>query len=311
MKKKPNIVILGPTATGKTRLAAITASLINGEVISADSRQVYRGMDQGTGKDLVDYVVNGRMIPCHLVDITNAGSKYNIFDFQRDFKLAAQDINSREKTIVVCGGSGMYLEAALGLYHLTEAPVDEQFRAEAENLPDEALFHMLASLRPLHNTTDTQDRNRLIRAVEVARAEFSAKQQNGKSHPSLVSIDNSLIFGVAYPRKTIRQRITARLESRLNQGMLNEVKSLLNSGIKPEDLIYYGLEYKYITLHLTGKISIDEMFSQLNTAIHQFAKRQMTWFRRMEKKGIPITWLEGSIGAEANALYIKDVFDKY
>jgi tRNA dimethylallyltransferase len=170
---------------------------------------------------------------------------------------------------------------------------------------------MLASLRPLHNTTDTLDRNRLIRAVEVARAEFSAKQQNGKSHQSLVNIDNSLIFGVAYPRQTIRQRITTRLESRLNKGMLNEVRSLLNSGIKPEDLIYYGLEYKYITLHLTGKISKDELFNQLNTAIHQFAKRQMTWFRRMEKKGIPIIWLEGSIGAEINALYIKDIFEKY
>lgn len=311
MKKKPNIVILGPTATGKTRLAALTASLVNGEVISADSRQVYRGMDQGTGKDLVDYVVNGEIIPCHLVDIAEAGTKYNIFDYQRDFTLAAQDIHSRNKTIVVCGGSGMYLEAALGLYHLTEAPVDGQFRADAEQLPDEALFHMLASLRPLHNTTDTLDRNRLIRAVEVARAEFSAKQQNGKSHQSLVNIDNSLIFGVAYPRQTIRQRITTRLESRLNKGMLNEVRSLLNSGIKPEDLIYYGLEYKYITLHLTGKISKDELFNQLNTAIHQFAKRQMTWFRRMEKKGIPIIWLEGSIGAEINALYIKDIFEKY
>lgn len=310
MKRKPNIIILGPTATGKTRLAAITASLINGEVISADSRQVYRGMDQGTGKDLEDYVVNGRTIPCHLVDIADAGSRYNIFDYQRDFALAAQDLYSRNKTIVVCGGSGMYLEAALGLYHLTEAPIDEDFRAEAANLPDEVLFHMLAALRPLHNTTDTLDRSRLIRAIEVARAEISAKQQNGKSYPSLVSIDNSLIFGVAYPRQSIRQRITARLELRLKQGMLNEVNSLLNNGIKPEDLIYYGLEYKYITLHLTGKISIDEMFSQLNTAIHQFAKRQMTWFRRMEKKGIQITWLEGSIGAEANALFIKDVFEK-
>jgi len=301
---KQNIVILGPTATGKTRLAAMVASAIGGEIISADSRQVYRGMDQGTGKDILDYVVEGKPVPFHLIDIADAGSQYNIFDYQRDFAKAANEIKLRNHPIIVCGGSGMYLEAALGLYHLAEAPADERFRKEAEELPDEVLLHMLASLRPLHNTTDIMDRNRLIRAIEVARAEQEGRQKNGKTPVSPVTTDNSLIFGISFPRNVIRQRITERLELRMKEGMLNEVESLLNSGIKPEDLIYYGLEYKYLTLHLMGKMGADEMFSLLNTAIHQFAKRQMTWFRRMEKKGIRIHWLDGTLGTENNAAII-------
>lgn len=301
---KQNVVILGPTATGKTRLAAVVASGIGGEIISADSRQVYRGMDQGTGKDILDYVVEGKAIPFHLIDIADAGSQYNIFDYQRDFAQAANEIHLRNHSIIVCGGSGMYLEAALGLYHLAEAPADEKFRKVAEELSDEVLFHMLASLKPLHNTTDTTDRNRMIRAIEVARAELEGRQNNGNTPLSPVSIDNTLVFGISFPRNIIRQRITERLELRMKEGMLNEVESLLNSGIKPEDLIYYGLEYKYLTLHLLGKIGADEMFSLLNTAIHQFAKRQMTWFRRMEKKGIRILWLDGTLGAEKNAAII-------
>ncbi|MFH1121218.1 MAG: tRNA (adenosine(37)-N6)-dimethylallyltransferase MiaA [Bacteroidota bacterium] len=307
--KKQHIVILGPTATGKTRLAALVASAIGGEVISADSRQVYRGMDQGTGKDLLDYFVNGKMVPGHLIDIADAGSQYNIFDYQRDLAQAANEILSRNHIIVICGGSGMYLEAALGLYHLSEAPADEEFRKEAEALPDEVLLHTLGTLRPLHNTTDTLDRNRLIRAIEVARAGLDERQKNGKTPISPVTADNSLVFGISYPRNIIRQRITERLELRLKEGMLNEVESLLNNGIKPEDLIYYGLEYKYLTLHLSGKIGADEMFSKLSTAIHQFAKRQMTWFRRMEKKGIRIQWLEGSDGLLKNTGEIISVFN--
>lgn len=311
MKRKPNIIILGPTATGKTRLAALTASRINGEIISADSRQFYRGMDQGTGKDLMDYFVDGKVVPSHLIDIADPGNHYTIFDFQRDFVKAASDIISRSKNIVVCGGSGMYLEVALGLYQLNEAPVDEDFRKNAEGLPDEEIIRILATLRPLHNTTDTSDRQRMLRAIEVARAEKTAKEQNGKAKLSPVCQENSLIFGVEFPRAVIRRRITERLENRFNEGMLNEVNALLNKGINPEELIYYGLEYKYITLHLTGKLSADEMFTLLNTAIHQFAKRQMTWFRRMEKKGIRIQWLEGSKGAAYNAETISNIFNKY
>jgi tRNA dimethylallyltransferase len=250
------------------------------------------------------------VIASHLIDIADAGSQYNIFDFQRDFVQAASDILSRGKNILVCGGSGMYIEAALGLYHLTDAPVDEQFRKNAEDVPDEELYRILSALRPLHNTTDIGDRLRLIRAIEVARAEKSAKEKNGKSNLSPVCLDNSLIFGVDFPRAVIRQRITERLKLRIEQGMLNEVKILLDKGIQPEDLIYYGLEYKYMTMHLTGKLSADEMFTLLNTAIHQFAKRQMTWFRRMEKKGIHIQWLDGENGPEYNAEIICEIFDR-
>ncbi|MHC1774985.1 MAG: tRNA (adenosine(37)-N6)-dimethylallyltransferase MiaA [Lentimicrobium sp.] len=311
MSYKSNIVILGPTATGKTKLAAIVASMVNGEVISADSRQVYRGMDLGTGKDMIDYLVNGEMINSHLIDIADAGSKYSIYNYLHDFVIAANKIQSEKKTIVVCGGSGMYLEAALGLYHFADAPVDEQFRHEAELLTEEDLFQILAALKSLHNTTDTRDRNRLIRAIEVARADLLINHSNGKSNPGPVSLENSLIFGIDLPREEIRRRITERLELRLKEGMLNEVLSLLNKGIKPEDLAYYGLEYKYMTYHLTGKLSYDEMFSLLNTAIHQFAKRQMTWFRRMEKKGIPIHWLNGRLSPEDNAAFILRLFNSF
>lgn len=309
MKRKHNIIILGPTATGKTKLAALTASRIDGEIISADSRQVYRGMDQGTGKDLLDYVVDGKLMPTHLIDIAEAGSQYNIYDFHRDFINAANDIISRGKNIIVCGGSGMYLDTALGLYHLPEAPIDENFRKEIQNIPDEELYPILAALRPLHNTTDIEERPRLIRAIEVARAEKAAKEKNGHGRISPVCQENSLIFGIEFPRAEIRQRITERLKARLEQGMLNEVKALLNRGIPPEALMYYGLEYKYITMHLTGKLSIDEMFNLLNTAIHQFAKRQMTWFRRMEKRGLHIHWLDGNMGNEFNAQIICGIFD--
>ncbi len=304
-----NIIILGPTATGKTRLAAITASKIDGEIISADSRQVYRGMDIGTGKDLLDYVVDGKTIPAHLIDIADAGSQYNIFDYSRDFLKAAEEISAHKKKIVVCGGSGMYLEAALGLYQLMETPVDNQFRKEATDFSDNDLVEMLTALKPLHNKTDISDRQRLIRAIEIARAEKGTGKMDAKTNLSPVRPDNSLIFGVDFPREVIRKRITERLEQRLKGGMLNEVKSLLNIGIKPAALTYYGLEYKYLTLHLTGNLSYDEMFSLLNTAIHQFAKRQMTWFRRMEKRGISIHWLKGESGPETNAGVICSLFN--
>lgn len=309
MNRKNNIVILGPTATGKTRLGAVVAAKINGEVISADSRQVYRGMDLGTGKDLLDYLVNGKKVTAHLIDIVDAGSKYNIFDYSRHFTEAANDITARGKNIVVCGGSGMYIEAALGLYRLKETPANEQFRHDSKSMTDDELIRVLALLRPLHNNTDTTDRNRLIRAIEIAQAENAVEMENAEPEPSPVRPDNSFIFGVELPRAAVRQRITDRLEERMKHGMLNEVKILLNNGIEPENLTYYGLEYKYITLHLTGKLSYDQMFSLLNTAIHQFAKRQMTWFRRMERKGINIHWLDGNHSPEENAILIEKMFN--
>ncbi|HPG33771.1 MAG TPA: tRNA dimethylallyltransferase, partial [Lentimicrobium sp.] len=200
------------------------------------------------------------------------------------------------------------LEAALGLYKLIEAPIDDLFRAEAANLSNLDLTEMLKTLRPLHNTTDITDRQRLLRAIEVARAENSTNNQHSKNHEHPVTAENSLIFGIDFPREVIRRRITERLKQRMENGMLNEVENLLNKGLKAEELIYYGLEYKYITLHLTGKISENEMFSLLNTAIHQFAKRQMTWFRRMEKKGLKINWLDGVSGTERNAEIISSLF---
>ncbi|MBL7903925.1 MAG: tRNA (adenosine(37)-N6)-dimethylallyltransferase MiaA [Bacteroidales bacterium] len=305
---KEHIFILGPTATGKTRLAAETALLAGAEIISADSRQIYRNMDLGTGKDLEEYTVRGTDIPYHLINITEAGTRYSVFDYTRDFTEAVGTILSKHKRVLVCGGSGMYLEAALGLYQLTESPEDESFRRQASSLSLEELTGMLRELRPLHNTTDTTERERLIRAIEIARAENNSKIRVINQEPAVVRPDNSLIIGITLPRQQIRQRITERLTTRLNQGMLNEVSELLNKGIKPEDLTYYGLEYRYLTLYLTGKISYDEMFSQLNTAIHQFAKRQMTWFRRMEKKGIDIQWIDGNTPPEQNALLIAGMF---
>lgn len=300
MKKKPMIIILGPTASGKTRIAAMAAQKIGGEIISADSRQVYRGMNLGTGKDIDDYTVDGVQIPFHLIDIADAGSRYNIFDYHRDFEKARAQIVRKKKPVLVCGGSGMYLETALGLYSLLESPVDQAFREEAAGMSDADLTAMLNSMTRLHNTTDTTDRERTIRAIEVSRAEKGSNDEAG-FRKKLATANNNLIFGIDFSREETRRRITLRLRDRIENGMLNEVEELLNKGIAPEDLIYYGLEYRYITLFITGKITQDEMFRQLNTAIHQFAKRQMTWFRRMEKRGLEIKWLDGSDDSDKNA----------
>ena len=305
MNAERMIFILGPTATGKTRIAALSAYALGAEVISADSRQVYRGMDLGSGKDMEDYVVEGLQVPAHLIDIADAGSRYSIYDYSRDFDRAVREITQRSRPVVVCGGSGMYLETALGLYSLAEAPEDPVFREKAAGMSDEALAQMLQGLSDLHNTTDLTDRGRLIRAIEVAMAD------NDRDHDfpqRIVKANRQLIFGISMPRALIRERITARLNARLEAGMLNEVSHLLNSGVQPEDLKYYGLEYRYLTMHLTGEISYDEMFSSLNTAIHQFAKRQMTWFRRMEKKSLKIRWLDGMNGPEFNAEIIAAAY---
>ncbi|MFP4471896.1 MAG: tRNA (adenosine(37)-N6)-dimethylallyltransferase MiaA [Bacteroidales bacterium] len=287
------ITILGPTATGKTRLAAAAAAAVDGEVISADSRQVYRGMDIGTGKDYHDYVVEGKTVPHHLVDIADPGYEYNVFEFQKDFLKAFGDIVSRGKMPVLCGGTGMYLEAVLSGYKLVEVPENPQLRERLHQKSMHELTEILKSLREVHNVTDFTDRDRTIRAIEIAEYE--------KSHPRTKDDFpeiNHRIYGIRFERRIIRERITLRLKQRLEEGMIDEVKRLLGLGLKPEQLTFYGLEYRYLTDYVTGKISYEEMFRLLNTAIHQFAKRQMTWFRRMEKKGFKIHWIDGNLPLE-------------
>jgi tRNA dimethylallyltransferase len=291
----PLITVLGPTAVGKTTFAAHLALALDAEIISADSRQVYRGMDIGTGKDLGDYKVNDQIIPNHLIDIAEPGTEYNVFQFQRDFQVARNSIIYKGKTPIMCGGTGLYLESILLGYNLVEAPVNESLRAQLAVVSDDELVKKISSTRPLHNTTDTLDRDRLIRAIEIEWFKHQNKDQlfeNDFSHTP--------VFGIRFDRKIVRERITARLTHRLNEGMLEEVQQLLDSGLSMEQLMFYGLEYKFLTLHLSGELSYNEMFRLLNTAIHQFAKRQMTWFRRMENKGIKIKWLEGEDGLTAN-----------
>jgi tRNA dimethylallyltransferase len=249
-------------------------------------------MDIGTGKDLDDYQIGEKQIPYHLIDIVDAGHKYSLFDFQQDFTMAYSDIRRRGKLPILCGGTGLYAEAILKGYSLAEVPVDEGFRASLELKSDEELIEILKSLVPLHNQSDTTDHQRLIRAIEVARAKASVQNSIHPAKPM-----NAKVFGIAYDTETRRQRITTRLTQRLENGMIEEVKALLQK-VNPADLLYYGLEYKYLTLYCTGEISYDEMFTSLNTAIHQFAKRQMTWFRGMERRGIPIHWIPADLPLE-------------
>jgi tRNA dimethylallyltransferase len=299
------IVVTGPTATGKTRLAALLADKMDAEVISADSRQVYKGMDIGTGKDLADYVVNGKMIPVHLVDLVDPGYEFNVFEFQENFIKAFEHIRKREKQAIMCGGTGLYLEAALGKYRLLKVPVNNKLRKQLNEFTQDELVERLSSLKTLHNTTDITDRNRMVRAIEIE--EFNREHQDDiKDFPDF----SHIIFGVSFPRKLIRERITARLKHRLENGMLKEVEQLLKSGSKPKQLTFYGLEYRYVTQYVTGEITYDEMFSQLNTAIHQFAKRQMTWFRRMEKNGFKIHWINGEWEDERKIEFIFNTIQK-
>lgn len=293
--KFPLITILGPTAVGKTTFAAHLALELDAEIISADSRQVFREMNIGTGKDLEDYTVEGKIIPSHLIDIANPGTEYNVFQFQSDFQEARNSIISRGKTPLMCGGTGLYLESVLLGYNLVEVPLNETLRQYLASFSNEELITRIASYRPLHNTTDILDRDRLIRAIEIE----SFKNQN-INKLAQVDFRQTPVFGIRFDRKIIRERITARLTQRLNEGMPEEVQHLLDRGLTREQLTFYGLEYKYVTLYLTGELSYNEMFTLLNTAIHQFAKRQMTWFRRMENKGIKIIWLEGDDGFPAN-----------
>ncbi len=287
------IVILGHTAGGKTSLAARVAARLDGEVISADSRQVYRGMDLGTGKDYGDYRVGGRDIPYHLVDILDAGEAYHVYRFQQDFAKVFREIEGRGTLPVMCGGTGLYIESVLRGYRMLHVPPDPGLREELKGCSMEELQEMLVSMGPVHNTTDTESRKRLIRAIEIARYQ----QEHREVTPDLPRLE-PLVVGVRYDRDTRRARITQRLEQRLEEGMVEEVRRLLESGVPAETMEYYGLEYKYLSRYVRGLIRYEEMFSGLNTAIHRFAKRQMTYFRGMERRGIPIRWLDGGLSAE-------------
>ena len=298
------ITILGPTASGKTPLAAALADKLQTEIISADSRQVYRRMDLGTGKDLADYAVNGHAIPFHLIDIVEPGTKYNVFEYQRDFLKAYQEVAEKGKLPILCGGTGMYLESVLKGYRLLPVPENPELRASLEGKSLEELTALLASYKKLHNSTDVDTPKRAIRAIEI---EEYYKQQpvEHREFPQL----NSLIIGVDIDRELRREKITRRLKQRLEEGMIDEVRNLLAEGIAPEDLIYYGLEYKYLTLHATGQLTFEEMFLQLETAIHQFAKRQMTWFRGMERRGFTIHWLDATLPTEEKVEKIEQLLN--
>ncbi len=299
------IVILGPTASGKTQLAAHVAARIGGEVISADSRQVYRGMDIGTGKDYEDYSVNGEKVACHLIDIAEPGEEYNLFRFRQDFELARKDIVSRGKLPILCGGTGLYIHSIIKNYSMEEVPEDPVLRENLFLKDMDELRTMLHDLKTPHNVTDLEDRDRLIRAIEIARSEYSVPVQGdrGPGKPSRQE-GNVFVFGIRYEREMIRKRISNRLQIRMEEGMIDEVNALLDRGLKPEQLEFYGLEYRYVTQFLTGKLTYQEMFSKLNTAIHQFAKRQMTWFRKMEREGVEIKWIEGVLPLESKVQII-------
>lgn len=299
------LTILGPTAGGKTSVATRMAYILNGEVISADSRQVYRSMDLGTGKDIDDYLVEGKKIPYHLIDIVNAGYKYNVYEYQRDFIDVFYDLEKRNKFPVLCGGSGMYIEAVLKGYKLIHVPVNNQLRAELEQKPIGELIDILSSYKNLHNKTDIDTRKRIIRAIEIEK-HYVQNPQLDVDYPELLP----LIVGVKFDRKSQRQRITNRLKQRLDEGMIDEVQKLLDSGISAETLVYYGLEYKFITQYISGELTFHEMFKKLETAIHQFAKRQMTWFRRMERSGFKIHWLDGYAPMHEKTNRILELLEK-
>ncbi len=289
------LTILGPTASGKTDLAAHVAYKLDAEIISADSRQVYRGMDIGTGKDLADYVVNGKPIPYHLIDICEAGTKYNLFQYQEDFLKAYLDIQGRGVQPILCGGTGLYIESVLKGYHLSPVPQNADLRKALEGKTLTELTDMLADLKKksgsnMHNTTDVDSCQRAIRAIEIETYNLEHPTQD-RDFPEI----DSVIVGVDIDREARREKITSRLKKRLDDGMVEEIRGILDKGVKADDLIYYGLEYKYVTEYVIGKLSYDEMFRQLEIAIHQFAKRQMTWFRGMERRGATIHWIDASL----------------
>lgn len=287
------ITILGPTACGKTNFATFLAKQFNTEIISGDSRQLYRKMDIGTGKDLADYTLEGKKIPYHLIDVVDPGYKYNVYEYQQAFITAYNTIVSKEKTPILCGGTGMYIEAALRGYKLLEVPPNPPLREELEYLTLEELTSRLTSYKTLHNHTDVDNRRRAIRAIEIA--DYYRKHPMRKhDYPTL----NPYIIGLSIDRELRRARITKRLHQRLEEGMIEEVKGILASGVSADALIYYGLEYKYVTQYVIGDLPYDEMVKALEIAIHQFAKRQMTWFRGMERRGHTIHWVDAELSHE-------------
>lgn len=302
------ITILGPTACGKTDLAAHLAYYIDGEIISADSRQVYRGMDIGTGKDLADYTVNGRQIPYHLIDICDPGEKYNLFRYQQDFHKVYSDIRSRGKVPVLCGGTGLYIESVLRGYSLSPVPQNPELRKSLEGRTLAELTDILVNLKEqtgsaMHNTTDVDSCQRAIRAIEIE----SYNLQTPLEKRTMPPVD-SLVIGVSIDRDLRRERITRRLKQRLDNGMVDEIRGLLDKGVSRDDLVYYGLEYKYVTMYAVGELSYDEMFRQLEIAIHQFAKRQMTWFRGMERRGVKINWIDSTLDMDDKIKKIKQLW---
>lgn len=284
------ITIIGPTASGKTAFAAALAARLDTEIISGDSRQVYRSMDIGTGKDLADYVVDGKQIPYHLIDICNPGDKYNVFEYQHDFHKAFEEIRKKGKLPILCGGTGMYIESVLRGFKLLDVPQNPALRESLKGKSLAELEQILASYKVLHNKTDVDSAQRAIRAIEIE--EFYKTEAPDKREYAPI---NSLIIGVDIDRDLRREKISRRLCARLDEGMVDEVRAILSTGVKPEDLIYYGLEYKFLTLYIIGQLTYDEMVSQLEIAIHQFAKRQMTWFRGMERRGLHIHWLDATL----------------
>ena len=287
------VTILGPTACGKTTLAVALAHRLQTGVISADSRQLYRAMDLGTGKDLGEYVVDGEAVPYYLIDIADAGYKYNVFEYQRDFLKVYDDLRAQGQLPVMCGGTGMYLESVLRGYRLVEVPENRVLREALEGKSLDELTEMLRGYKQLHNTTDVDTCKRAIRAIEIEEY-YRNNEVNMREFPEI----RSLNIGLDVSRELRRERITRRLHERLEQGMVDEVRGILASGVAPEDLIYYGLEYKYLTMYVIGQLTYDEMVSQLEIAIHQFAKRQMTYFRGMERRGVPIHWIDATLSTE-------------
>lgn len=293
MKNYQLITIIGPTASGKTTFAAALAHRLGTEIISADSRQVYRSMDIGTGKDLKDYIVEGQAIPYHLIDIRQPGEKYNVFAYQHDFHRIYEELREKGKLPILCGGTGMYIEAVLKGYKLLDVPPNPALRERLKGKTLQELETLLASYKQLHNKTDVDSAQRAIRAIEIEEYYKNEAPDRNEYEPI-----QSLIIGIDIDRETRREKISQRLRTRLDEGMVDEVRAILATGVRPEDLIYYGLEYKYLTLYIIGQLTYEEMVTQLEIAIHQFAKRQMTWFRGMERRGFRIHWIATSLPTE-------------
>ncbi|MBW2599973.1 MAG: tRNA (adenosine(37)-N6)-dimethylallyltransferase MiaA [Deltaproteobacteria bacterium] len=298
------IIILGPTASGKTGIAARLARDLGSEVISADSRQVYRGMDLGTGKDISEFMVDGVAVPCHLIDIVDTDHEFNLFEYQKMFYRCFSEISERGITPIMAGGTGLYIEAVVKDYRMLEVPENSSLRGELQKMDMDAMRDRLFKSNPaLHNTTDTQDRGRLIRAIEIAEHSKMREFAEKIEHPLI----NPFIIGIRWERSVLRDRITERLKKRIDMGMIEEVKNLHDQGVSWERLDSFGLEYRYVSRYLQGKMDFEEMFRQLNTRIHQFSKRQMTWFRRMERRGIVIHWMDNADYASIKRLVKEHV----